>query len=455
MAERQPGGGRVKARPGAVATEVPALLRDGAASQAQGRWQAAFSAFQAALAASPGHPAALAGLGSSALALGQVDLGLGWLRMAAAADANDAGIRLTFGRALAQARRLDEAAVELRAALSQSPGADAARDLAAVLVRLGALDEAEQWFDTAARQSPGRADLHEALARLQYQRDALDRAVASHQRAAELDPSLTRRLNIGFVRHRPGVSPTAAASSAAALAGDSAAGYDALRRACEDRSLLILDDFLDDPHAYRAQALALDYGAGQDAGPVNFPGAQTAAQACGTIMQRIADALGRDLKWDSPDQGAFRFSGAADTARCDIHVDSESRRDIYAAILYLSLPEHCVGGTAFWRHRATGWERRPSPEQLAAQGYQSFIEFERRWIPIGRQRPFAALREERAAAWDLVLEVPMRFNRLIVYRSDFFHAIGELFGDRAENARLVQLFYFESIGDSIGDSHDR
>jgi tetratricopeptide (TPR) repeat protein len=420
--------------------------------QAQGRWQAAFSRFQAALAAAPGHPAALAGLGSAALALGQVDLGLGWLRMAATADVNDAGLRIALGRGLAQAGRLGEAAAELRAALAQRPDADAARDLAAVLVRLGALDEAEQWFTTAALQSPGRADLHEAMARLQYQRDSMDLAVASHQRAAEIDPSLTRRLNIGFVRHRPGTSLPAAASRAAVRAGDSGADDDALRRACEDRSLLILDDFLDDPRAYRAQALALDYGAGQEVGPVNFPGAQTAAQASGAIMQRIADALGRDLKWDTPDQGAFRFSGAADTARCDIHVDSESRRDIYAAILYLSLPEHCAGGTGFWRHRPTGWARRPSPEELAAQGYKSFIDFERRWIPVGRQRPFAALREERAAAWDLVLEVPMRFNRLIVYRSDFFHAIGELFGDRAENARLVQLFYFESIGESISES---
>jgi hypothetical protein len=214
---------------------------------------------------------------------------------------------------------------------------------------------------------------------------------------------------------------TAAAASPAALEPE------ALRAAVQDRSLLVLDDFLDDPLACRAHALALTYATGRELGAVNFPGIQTGAQECSAIMQRIADALGRDLKWDSPDNGAFRLSSAADTARCDIHVDSDAGNDIYAAVLYLSLPEHCSGGTGFWRHRETGWERRPSAEQLAAFDYASFLDFERRWIPVGRQRPFAEWRKERAHAWD------------------FFHAIGEVFGDRPENARLVRLFYFQAV----------
>ncbi len=457
MANRKRDEARGAARPTRAAagpSDAALLLRDAAALQAQGRSKDAFSRFQAALAASPGNPAALAGLGTAGLALGQADLGLGWLRMAAAAAADDAGIRFAFGRALAQVGRLQDAAVELRAGLSISPNAAAARDLAAVLYRLGEPAEAERWFVTAAQHSPEGADLHEALARLQYQRGALDAAIASHRRAAELDPSLTRRLNIGVARHRPGVSPLRPAESATALVrpedGGGRPGDDALRAGCEDRSLLILDDFIDDPLAHRARALTLTYAAGGELGQVNFPGIQTAAQESSATMQRIADALGCDLKWDSPDHGAYRISSAADTARCDIHVDSETRNNTYAAVLYLTLPEHCAGGTGFWRHRQTGWERRPSPEELAAQGYASFIEFERRWIPVGRRRPFAELRRDRGAAWDCVFEVPMRFNRLIVYRSDYFHAIGELFGDCHENARLVQLFYFEPIAEPGG-----
>jgi tetratricopeptide (TPR) repeat protein len=433
---------------------IDELLVHGAALQAQGRMQDAFKCFQDALAASPGHPVALAGLGTTSVALGQAQLGLGWLGMAATARPDDAAIRIALGQALAKLGRLKDAAAHLRAGLAVSHRAEDARDLAAVLVHLGETAEAEHWFAFAARQLPERADLHEALARLQYQRNALDAAVASHRRAAELDPGLMRRLNIGFVRHRPGAESESARSDAvakvrlpgaAAAAGPAALEPESLQAAVWARSLLVLDDVLDDPLACRAHALALTYATGRELGAVNFPGIQTAAQECSAIMQRLADALGCDLKWDSLDNGAFRLSSAADTARCDIHVDSDARADSYAAVLYLSLPEHCAGGTGFWRHRETGWERRPSAEQLTALGYASFLDFERRWVPVGQQRTFAEWRKERAQAWDCVFEIPMRFNRMIVYRSDFFHAIGELFGDRPENARLVRLFYFQAV----------
>jgi hypothetical protein len=32
----------------------------------------------------------------------------------------------------------------------------------------------------------------------------------------------------------------------------------------------------------------------------------------------------------------------------------------------------------------------------------------------------------------------------VLFRSDFFHAVTELFGDGFENGRLVQLFHFEA-----------
>ncbi len=64
-------------------------------------------------------------------------------------------------------------------------------------------------------------------------------------------------------------------------------------------------------------------------------------------------------------------------------------------------------------------------------------------MPVSQVLPFEQWRQRRNAAWDLLFEIPIRFNRLIVYRSDFFHSISELFGDSAENGRLVQLFHFE------------
>ena len=49
--------------------------------------------------------------------------------------------------------------------------------------------------------------------------------------------------------------------------------------------------------------------------------------------------------------------------------------------------------------------------------------------------------------WEPVLELPMRFNRLIIFRSDFYHAVTELFGTTVDDGRLVQLFHFEAKPD--------
>jgi hypothetical protein len=57
---------------------------------------------------------------------------------------------------------------------------------------------------------------------------------------------------------------------------------------------------------------------------------------------------------------------------------------------------------------------------------------------------FAAWVEQRGGLWEPVIEVPMRFNRLVIFRSDFYHAVTELFGTTIDNGRLVQLFHFEA-----------
>ena len=40
------------------------------------------------------------------------------------------------------------------------------------------------------------------------------------------------------------------------------------------------------------------------------------------------------------------------------------------------------------------------------------------------------------------MTIPMRFNRCVLFRPWFWHTSGESFGDRGENARLIQLFFF-------------
>ena len=51
-----------------------------------------------------------------------------------------------------------------------------------------------------------------------------------------------------------------------------------------------------------------------------------------------------------------RLTLAGDKGVSGVHIDP----CFYSGILYLSLPEHCRGGTDFFRHRRTGLDRAPT-----------------------------------------------------------------------------------------------
>jgi hypothetical protein len=113
-----------------------------------------------------------------------------------------------------------------------------------------------------------------------------------------------------------------------------------------------------------------------------------------------------------------------------VHVDQSH----WSGILYLSLPEHCQGGTGFYRHRRTNTERGPlNDKELAAMGYASMADMHRDIIEKDSNDP---------GAWELTMEVPMRFNRLLLLRPWLWHTAGPGFGDRLENSRLVYLMFF-------------
>lgn len=100
----------------------------------------------------------------------------------------------------------------------------------------------------------------------------------------------------------------------------------------------------------------------------------------------------------------------------------------------MSQPEDCHGGTEFFRHRATGLDRFPfTRAELDAHGFSTAAE------------AHAALIERDGtdeSAWELLMNVPMRFNRLLLLRPWLFHTAGPGFGDRPDNGRLVYLMFF-------------
>ncbi len=198
-------------------------------------------------------------------------------------------------------------------------------------------------------------------------------------------------------------------------------------------SYLIIDDFYDDPHAVRNAALHTDYARMAD--DANYPGDNSAEVFEMEGLNELVSQLVREPVMGVPGTAHCRFriatAGAESRARLRIHVDGDS---YWAGIVYLSLPGHCQGGTEFYRHKEMGTDRAPIYDSEAAQfGARSCAQFTKQ--VIGRD-------SRDASKWEHVMTVPMRFNRCVLFRPWFWHTSGESFGDRGENARIVQLFFF-------------
>ena len=114
-----------------------------------------------------------------------------------------------------------------------------------------------------------------------------------------------------------------------------------------------------------------------------------------------------------------------------MHVDGNC---YWSGIVYLSLPEDCRGGTEFYRHKELGTDRAPIYDSEVVQyGARSCARFTQELIERDSNDP---------SKWEHVMTVPMRFNRCVLFRPWFWHTPGKSFGDRKENARLIQMFFF-------------
>lgn len=207
------------------------------------------------------------------------------------------------------------------------------------------------------------------------------------------------------------------------------------------KSVIIADDFYDDAMSVRARALELDY---PDRDEAFYAGRNSKLVLLNDkIVQVVSHLVGSDLV-PSPNSaiGHFRITLAEDhKPKQDVHVDPN--RD-WAGILYLTLPEHCQGGTSFFRHKKLGIDRMPTdPEEIKQFGYRDYEHMRRSIVEDdGMDRD----------KWELTMTAPMRFNRLVMFRSWFWHSFTENFGDSVENGRLIQIFFFDYASRYAGKS---
>ena len=208
-------------------------------------------------------------------------------------------------------------------------------------------------------------------------------------------------------------------------------------------SYLIIDDFYDDPHAVRSAALHTDYARSVER--ANYPGDNSAESFEVEGLNELVSNFVREPVMGTPGSGHGRFriatAGAESRARARMHVDGQS---YWSGIVYLTLPEHCRGGTEFYRHKELGTDRAPIYDNEVAQfGSQSCAQFTQEVIRRD---------SNNASKWEHVMTIPMRFNRCVLFRPWFWHTSGESFGDRGENARLIQLFFFTLDKSKLHDS---
>jgi len=176
-------------------------------------------------------------------------------------------------------------------------------------------------------------------------------------------------------------------------------------------SLIIVDNFYNNPDAVRNFALTQEFGV-----KGNFPGMRTESFFTDDVKEAIEHNMQFAGKITNSYEasgytGAFQIATAQD--RTWIHSDPHN---MWAGVCYLTPNAPGSGGTGLFRHRATGEHSKVTSDH---EGYDY-------------------------TKWELFDRIGNRYNRLILYRGDLFHASLDYFGDNLQNGRLFQTFFFDT-----------
>lgn len=193
----------------------------------------------------------------------------------------------------------------------------------------------------------------------------------------------------------------------------------------------VVDNFLDDPDAYRAEALKLPYY--EIRGPDGGVYKNISVRPTTEHKEKIEAALGRPVRQD---YSFLRFAIFGSELNCTIHADSGLAP--YACVVYLNPEDQIpkdISGTAFYEHRKLKIIKVPTEEEVRAAG----------------KSPARVMRELEASwncpdNWRETGRIPMRYNRAIFFESHYFHSRLPLraFGNTLEDSRLVFVSFFRA-----------
>jgi hypothetical protein len=196
------------------------------------------------------------------------------------------------------------------------------------------------------------------------------------------------------------------------------------------RDIIVVDDFLENPDAVREYALAQQFDL---YGGKNWPGCDSADQHGEEEMTKAcSDVVGEKLAINPENKCSyFRHTRIGEIGSQHIHFDPNSGL-VWAGVLYLTPTVHPTGGTKFWKHNATGWEKAPTNEEGAEYGLHSHQDMVQ----------FLNIEGKDESRWTELDNIAFKYNRLVMFRPWMWHSNGDWFGTTYEDARLVQLFFF-------------
>jgi len=200
----------------------------------------------------------------------------------------------------------------------------------------------------------------------------------------------------------------------------------------EEDEIYVIDDLMRNPFALRRLGLEASYPEPPEL--QWYPGLNSdRAYPIPGLDELMSEITGERIKpFERNIHCFFRLCLEGQTGKGGVHIDWSQ----WTGVFYLTLDEHAQGGTDFFRHRPSGTLRAPVyPEDWDAWDVKTPDDL---WTKVIRPHT------NDASKWDLVRHVPMKFNRLVLFRPWLWHNAGVGFGDRPANGRLIYLLSYDA-----------
>lgn len=198
-------------------------------------------------------------------------------------------------------------------------------------------------------------------------------------------------------------------------------------------AFFVVDDFYQNAVEVRAFAVESSYKKSILSGTQSlmstrrYPFSEEVLDRIGQLIDVIPyyEGLERAFQfWGEISCGEFQLSLENNSTPGAVHSHKNGE---WVGIVYLSRPEDCKNkvGTYIMRHKETGTFR---------------------WDSISDDL-YSKLKSDsrNPESWEIIFAPEMKFNRLFLFDSRFFHAESAGFGTGAKNGRLVHIFNFTTV----------